>query len=60
MNASTETSSSQLETSVSWLLKEVDIRLEIVSLPYLDGEEMMVIYLGFSVKGILGEARSPS
>ena len=35
-------------------LEKIDVRLETVSLPHLDGEEMMAISLGFLARGILG------
>jgi len=38
-----------------WDLKEVDVELEDVSLPYLDGEEVMAILLVLLARGILGE-----
>jgi len=36
-------------------LKVVDIGLEVVIMPHLDGEEVMVVLIGFSAGGVLGE-----
>jgi len=37
------------------VLKEVDVRLEVVSLPHPDGEKVVTTPLGFLVSGILCE-----
>ena len=39
------------------VLEVADVRLEAVSLSHFDGEEVVVILLGFSMRGILGEER---
>jgi len=36
-------------------LQKVDVRLETVSLPHLNGEKMMATSLDFLARGILGE-----
>ena len=36
-------------------LKEADVGLEDITLPHLNGEEMMDIFLGLLVRGILSE-----
>jgi len=36
-------------------LEVVDLGLETITLPPLDGEEVVIVLLGFSVRGILGE-----
>ena len=32
---------------------EIDVRFEVVVLPHLDGEEVMVVLLGFPARGVL-------
>ena len=36
-------------------LKEVDVRVEAVSLPHLNGEQVMVILLGLLTRAVLGD-----
>ena len=36
-------------------LKEVDVGFEVVSLPYLNGDEVMSILLGLLARGVLGK-----
>ena len=38
-------------------LKEADVRLEVVTLPYFEREEVMVVLLGLLARCILGEER---
>ena len=38
-------------------MEAVDIRLEAVILPHLDGEEVMAVFLGILARGILSEER---
>ena len=38
-------------------LKEVDVQLEAVNLPHLDGEEVMVVLLGLPAGEVLSEKR---
>ena len=39
------------------VLKVADVRLEAIILPHFDGEEVVVVLLGFLVRSILGEER---
>ena len=36
-------------------LKEADVRLEVVTLPYFEREEVMVVLLGLLARGVLSE-----
>jgi len=54
INASAETSSPQLGTLT---LKVADVGLEVITLSHLDGEEVMVVLLGLSARGVLSEER---
>ena len=38
-------------------LKVTDVRLEVITLPHFDEEEMVVIFLGLPVGGVLSEER---
>ena len=38
-------------------LKEADVRLEAVILPYLDREKVMIVLLGLMARGLLSEKR---
>ena len=53
MNASTKTSS--VENLGKLVLKVADVRLEDVAMSHINGEEMLVILLGFTAGDVLGE-----
>jgi len=53
MNASTKTSS--VENLGKLVLKVADVRLEDVAMSHINGEEMLVILLGFAAGDVLGE-----
>ena len=53
MNASADTSSPQLETFGQLALEEVDVGLEVVSGYHLEGEEVMVVSIGFLARDVL-------
>jgi len=36
-------------------LKVADVRFEVIALPYIDCKKVVVVPLGFSERGILGE-----
>ena len=38
-------------------LEEIDVRLEVVTLPHLDGVEMIVVLLGLLARDVLSEER---
>ena len=53
MNASADTFSPQLGTLAN--LKVTDVRLDAVTLPYFNGQEVVVVPLDFSARGVLSE-----
>ena len=55
LNARAITSSPTVGDFCEFILEEIEISLEAVSLPYFDGEEVVVVPLGLLAGVVLGE-----